>query len=204
MEEAVPAPEPKSEWLAPNILAIRDLMHPVAVHQMIEAAEAVGKWKRATVYRGSDDNIIEDASRVCQATLIDRAVDPRFERWEKAVFSLIEYATQRYTASNERLAYILAEDHGYELCRYDVGGLFKEHIDTNPKHPNKRYASRLMSFILYLNEGYIGGGLKFPRHGITFQPSIGSVLMFPSGFAYPHEALPVEHGRKYAVVSWLS
>lgn len=205
-DEAVPAPEPKVHWLEANILTIRDLMHPVAVHQMLETAEAVGQWRAGMVYKADCAQAMRDETRVCQVQLITKHVDARFERWESAMHAILEHATRVYFASNAYIASILehSEDHGYELCRYAPGGKFGEHVDTYPRHPNKRLAARMLSFIFFLNEGYEGGVLGFPRQKHLFTPSIGSCVVFPAHYGYPNEEWAVRNGTKYTVTSWLA
>jgi len=58
-----------------------------------------------------------------------------------------------------------------------------------------------VSTVMYLNDGYKGGGLWFPYLNYTYQPQEGDVVLFPSNFLYSHAALPVEEGIKYSAVT---
>ena len=65
-------------------------------------------------------------------------------------------------------------------------------------------SGRQLSVLLQLNDDYSGGELVFPRQDVTLAPKAGNVIVFPSGFCFPHVANKVTRGTKYVVVSWLS
>lgn len=58
-----------------------------------------------------------------------------------------------------------------------------------------------VSTVMYLNDGYEGGGLYFPYINYTYQPQEGDIVLFPSNFLYAHAALPVISGIKYSAVT---
>ena len=55
-----------------------------------------------------------------------------------------------------------------------------------------------------LNEYMDSGGLRFDSLQYTYQPEAGDLVFFPSGHRYLHQALPVEKGIKYAIVTWMA
>jgi predicted 2-oxoglutarate/Fe(II)-dependent dioxygenase YbiX len=198
-DEAVPAPEPKVEWPEANILVIRDLMHPIAAAQMLEDANRVTEWAPARVFDVKRDK--ETDERACEILTVKR-IPRAVGTWDAACEAIIRHAGRVYAASNNHFAGVCSGDTGFDLLRYNVGGYYQEHIDGFPAHPVKDIAQRLVSFLLYLNADYDGGELHFPRQKLVFEPSPGSIVMFPSGLAYPHEARRITRGRKYVVVSW--
>jgi Rps23 Pro-64 3,4-dihydroxylase Tpa1-like proline 4-hydroxylase len=83
------------------------------------------------------------------------------------------------------------------LLRYSDGQKFGLHYDGGST------SKRIISPILYLNDDYIGGEIEFINFGIKIKPKSGSLLVFPSNYAYRHVAHPVTSGTKYAIVTWI-
>jgi hypothetical protein len=54
---------------------------------------------------------------------------------------------------------------------------------------------------MYLNDEYEGGELWFPYLDITFKPSYGDIVFFPSTYIYAHASKPVSSGTKYSAVT---
>ena len=90
------------------------------------------------------------------------------------------------------------------LLRYEEGQEYQWHVDQclaeklklNPFTTD----TRQWSFVLYLNDDFEGGQTRVIDE--VFQPKKGTALVFPSSWHYPHTALPVEQGTKYAIVTW--
>jgi hypothetical protein len=60
-----------------------------------------------------------------------------------------------------------------------------------------------ISVVGYLNDDFEGGETAFDRQELQIRPKQGAVLVFPSFFTYPHQALAVTSGRKYVFTTWL-
>jgi predicted 2-oxoglutarate/Fe(II)-dependent dioxygenase YbiX len=94
------------------------------------------------------------------------------------------------------------------LLRYKVGGIYAAHSDAEQAEPQTgriyRAADRDVSALIYLNDDYQGGELRFTKLNYTLQPKAGDLVIFPSGMLFKHESRPVKVGRKYALVSWAS
>jgi predicted 2-oxoglutarate/Fe(II)-dependent dioxygenase YbiX len=154
-------------------------------------------WERASVVQGSghehygaerNNDSVEIAGRVHGDLL-------RFEHLLAQVFHSCAYA---YKALNRHL--MLSRDTGYTLLRYQPGQFFHEHIDTIVGHSD--YAMRLLSGIIFLNDGFDGGELEFPHQKMKLKPAPGDVLLWPSGFTHPHQAHAIVTGTKFSVVTW--
>ena len=69
-------------------------------------------------------------------------------------------------------------------------------------------SARQISAILYINDVEKGGETVFPYHQAITQDQLvirckkGSVLFFPSGFTYVHQANPPISNPKVVIVSW--
>jgi alkylated DNA repair dioxygenase AlkB len=97
----------------------------------------------------------------------------------------IDYA-QRFN-----IEYVEPESIG--ISKYKVGAEMGPHVD----YYGEPDIEPLMSAVMYLNDDYDGGGLRFPKQNITIKPSAGSILVFPSVEPFYHEPLPVIFGTKY-------
>lgn len=94
-------------------------------------------------------------------------------------------------AQKNNIEYIDPESIG--ICKYRVGAAMGPHVD----HYEKSDIEPIMSAVMYLNDDYEGGELRFPNQGITIKPSAGSIVIFPSIEPFYHEPLPVTFGTKY-------
>jgi predicted 2-oxoglutarate/Fe(II)-dependent dioxygenase YbiX len=111
-------------------------------------------------------------------------------------------------------------EFGVRLSRYDGDGLFNRwdvgeklvpHIDSPPEF--EQYLGSgvewppsvvLYSSILYLNNNYSGGDIKFTRHGVSVSPKAGTLLLFPSTDMYLHEVTEITSGIRYTFTLFLS
>jgi hypothetical protein len=83
------------------------------------------------------------------------------------------------------------------FIKYGPGQHFQEHADHGYSY------SATVSLVGYPNDGYIGGGLRFPKLNIEIQPQAGDLYIFPSTYLFSHVALPVSEGLKYSIVTML-
>jgi hypothetical protein len=87
-------------------------------------------------------------------------------------------------------------DTGYDILRYKVGQFYTQHVDSFLQQ------QRSISCSLCLNENYIGGEFAFFDREMIIRQTVGSVLVFPSNFMYPHEIMPVIEGTRYSIITW--
>jgi hypothetical protein len=59
-----------------------------------------------------------------------------------------------------------------------------------------------ISCVVYLNDDYDGGELKFNNHNISIKPSAGSIFVFPSTDPFVHQSMPVKNGHKYLITGF--
>ena len=77
---------------------------------------------------------------------------------------------------------------------------------TVPGLPNQR----VLTALVYLNEGYEGGGTSFPNCGLKVEGRKGDVLVFRNALASgridpmsEHAGLPIESGTKLLASRWI-
>lgn len=98
----------------------------------------------------------------------------------------------------KRYEFPILFDEGYQLLKYGNGQQYKGHSDYAPHIP--RYLSAL---ILLNPQDYEGGGTYFHHFEQMIKPDKPALVLFPSNYAYTHQAMPVVSGNKYAIVTWL-
>lgn len=129
---------------------------------------------------------------------------------DKAVFDCVAKGIKEYSELHKNIR--VTTDTGYNLLRYGEGGFYKEHVDSfNEKQITQNeiggfsvLGCREISCVIQLNDDFEGGGLSFFGDTYRIPVKTGSVVYFPSGFMYPHQALPVIKGFRYTIVTWFS
>ena len=119
-----------------------------------------------------------------------------FEEDDKIVFQAVGTIIHKYI---EKLNIDLPgelNDSGYDMLKYERGGFYIQHTDDLKDIP------RRVSISLLLNDEYEGGEMQF-LGDYKVNGKIGSAIVFPSNFCYPHEVLPVESGTRYSIVTWI-
>ena len=113
-------------------------------------------------------------------------------------------------ALNRRLAAVTGTDvnqgEPLQVLRYTPGQEYKPHIDAIPSLENQR----IVTALVYLNEGYAGGETKFISTGLTVAGRLGHALVFRNtdGAGRPdkeaaHCGLPVVSGMKLIASRWI-
>ena len=84
----------------------------------------------------------------------------------------------------------------FRYYRYDPGQKFRPHFDGSFERGHREKS--LLTLMVYLNDGYVGGQTKFDTDRKRFvTPVAGSALVF--WHQQLHEGAPVERGRKYVL-----
>jgi hypothetical protein len=115
-------------------------------------------------------------------------LDLHQEIYEKLKFCVDDYA--KYWGIN--VVYYEA----FNFVKYEGEGThFNIHADHGPKY------NCTVSAVIYINDDYEGGEIKFPRlDGYVLKPRVGDIAIFPSNYIYEHASLPMKLGTKYCVV----
>ena len=115
-------------------------------------------------------------------------------------------------ALNRRLAAASGTDvragEPLQVLRYAPGQQYREHSDALPGvAPSQQ---RVLTFLVYLDDGYEGGETAFPAVGIKVRGRPGDGLLFrnasPTGVPDPralHAGLPVTRGVKHLASRWI-
>ena len=113
-------------------------------------------------------------------------------------------------ALNRRLAAASGTDvlqgEVLQILRYEPGQEYRPHLDAIPGIANQR----VLTFLVYLNDGYEGGETDFPELRLSIREPAGTGLLFgnalPDGRPDPrmrHAGLPVQSGLKLVASRWI-
>jgi predicted 2-oxoglutarate/Fe(II)-dependent dioxygenase YbiX len=58
--------------------------------------------------------------------------------------------------------------------------------------------------LIYLNNDYEGGEIKFELHNLSIKPNPGDFIVFPGNLHYPHEVTEVVSGIRYTLPIWFT
>lgn len=118
--------------------------------------------------------------------------------------TLVIQAINRRIAAATRTDFMQGEP--LTVLRYGPGQQYRPHLDTLPNPANQR----ILTAILYLNEGYRGGETVFPLLDVKIVPRTGDLLVFENvdaqGAPEPrsrHAGLPVISGTKWIATRWI-
>lgn len=115
-------------------------------------------------------------------------IDLHEEIYQKLKFCVDDYA--KYWGIN--VTYYEA----FNFVKYEGEGKhFNIHADHGPSY------NCTVSAVIYINEDYEGGEIKFPRlDDYVHTPKVGDIILCPSNYIYEHASLPMKSGTKYCVV----
>jgi len=117
----------------------------------------------------------------------------------KNIVQMLSQKLQSYVNEyTKKYEFPILFDEGFQLLKYGNGQQYKGHSDYAPHCP--RYLSAL---ILLNPQDYEGGGTYFHNFEEMIKPDKPALALFPSNYAYTHQAMPVIKGTKYAIVTWL-
>jgi predicted 2-oxoglutarate/Fe(II)-dependent dioxygenase YbiX len=169
--------------IAEGTYSLLDLLSPDECRELIAYSEskgfdaapittAAGFVMRPDI-RNNTRVIVDDVERAEALWLRSRDDIPRFLSGRQAI------------GLNER----------FRFYRYDPGERFAPHRDGAYRRDNGE--TSLLTFLVYLNEGFTGG--ETVVSGLAITPKTGLALVFEHGLL--HEGAAVTNGRKYVLRS---
>lgn len=174
-------PTLKLERAAIGVYTIADFLSPDECRDLLAHAEAAG-FEGALISRGGQaivDARIRNNDRVIED---NPALAARL--WARAASCLPgQMLGRRLVGLNTRLRYY----------RYVPGQRFKWHMDG--AHDDGQGTRSILTFMVYLNDGYEGGETRFRFAAVT--PRQGMALVFDH--EQIHEGGEVRSGTKYVV-----
>jgi len=192
-----PPREPICE--APRVRTVKGFVTPEVCRWLI--ARARGHLQPAGVFDGETGASKLDQARTCSHHLFDFArADLVLLLLRARIAALVQLPTQAMEPP--------------QVLHYQPGQEFKPHYD-NVRQDGGTYGGgyegdRIVTFLLYLNDGYEGGELDFPRAGFRCKGGVGDAIYFalidPAGEPDKlslHAGLPVTKGEKWLFSQWV-
>ena len=164
-----------------GIFTINDFLLPEECARFIAQSEAIG-FSEAVISTDDGDQIMKDArnndrilydNKDLAAALFARALPhlpAAIDGWNPSGF-------------NER----------FRFYRYTSEQFFKWHQDGT--HRRSEHEESFLTFIMYLNDDYVGGATEFGWEKIA--PKAGTVLVFPHRLR--HQGARIVEGTKYVL-----
>ena len=164
-----------------GIFTIDNFLQPQECAAYIAQSEQIG-FEEAVISTDEGDRIMKDARNndrilydnpALAATLFERALPwlpPEIDGW-------------RPCGMNER----------FRFYRYTPEQFFKWHQDGTFRRSEDEES--FLTFIIYLNDDFMGGATEFPWEKI--EPKVGSVLVFPHRLR--HQGAKILTGTKYVL-----
>ena len=154
-------------------------------------AKGEGVWSRARV--GATDVIgVESKTRTNDMAFIEflslTNPVPVYEFGQRLYRYLDSYG-KRYQVAFSKIEAAC-------MNRYEINQEYKAHADDGPGH------DRVISALVYMNDVPEGGETYFPLFDVSVEPKQGRLVIFPSNYAYLHEARPPSSGVKYSMAIW--
>ncbi len=173
-----------------QIVTIKRFLTPAGCAELLETIESVGFQSQ---YSGMGEPIRRRAvfeapnwadliwNRLkSSAPLLTEIYSPDFGPEPPARQALESYSA---TKLNER----------FRCYNYRVSEAFQKHSDF--AHEYSDTARTFLTVLIYLNEGFEGGGTVFDKY--TVKPQLGMLTMFPHEL--PHQGCKILSGRKYSL-----
>lgn len=85
------------------------------------------------------------------------------------------------------------------VVKWEPGGKLDLHVDDLGYESENQIPT-----LVYLNDDYEGGELKFVSHDLSIKPKKGDLVIFPGNLHYPHEVTEVISGTRYTLPVWFS
>jgi len=148
-------------------------------------------WRSATV--GTSGSFSEN-NKIRNNEILDLAIDETHHEVLKKSFDNIWNYADLY-GKEKNIAFSFMED--MQVLHYkDSHNFYKSHADDGP------HTNRVFSALVYLNDVSKGGETYFNNFDLAITPSEGRLVLFPSNYAYSHEARPPVSGEKYVMSTW--
>jgi len=170
------------------------------VNDILEMTRDVSSSVKFSASQTSADPIYSGEQSIRTSHGLSISMHAKFNKGMKLVddkcYNLVSLALQNYKEMF-RIDQEIKNTEPYGLLRYSSGEHYGFHYDGGTG------SKRSISVLIYLNDNYEGGEIEFPNFKLKIKPKAGTLILFPSNYAYGHIAHPVTSGTKYVIVTWL-
>jgi Rps23 Pro-64 3,4-dihydroxylase Tpa1-like proline 4-hydroxylase len=178
-----------------SIVVLHKSVAPAELQRLLAfTQEKESDFVRSKVYTETTSDITEPSEVRTSLSLYVSPTEHKVE--DLLLFNIFGVGLKKYADFMSKYPIAIVSDEGYIINKYNMGGKFDVHVDDHSTR------IRRISCLLYLNDDYEGGELYFPVQDLKIKPKAGDMILFPSGFEYPHASLPITKGTKLAITTW--
>ena len=169
-----------------------EAINPLLCNTIIKYFDSNAKWKQST-FSTAYKNI-----GTSQVSMMEYWIGSK-DSYYQDLKNSFEQSVNDYVNIHTKIK--VQSYTNFRMNRYGEGGFMKEHIDNiHYSHGQKEGYPHLTSLI-FLNDDFDGG--EFYLCGEPLEKKVGSAVVFPSNFMYPHEVKKVTNGKRYSVMTWI-
>lgn len=128
---------------------------------------------------------------------VDKMIGKISNNFIPTLQNCLDSYTDKYSALND---FGMLTTYSNKMQRTDVGqGYHMWHCEQG----NRESSSRILAYLVYLNDVDDGGETEFLYQHIRVKPKKGTVVIFPAGFTHTHRGNPPLSNTKYVFTGWL-
>ena len=94
---------------------------------------------------------------------------------------------------------IVEKEEVLGVVHWETGSYLNTHVDDLGYVTENH-----LPIIIYLNDNYEGGEIKFETHDVCIKPKTGDLVVFPGNMHYAHEVKEVLSGDRYTLPIWFT
>ena len=188
-----------------DLIQIIKILEPSELKDLNQFIDTL-KFGRNQVFGTKGDEVVDSSIRTSTGTSLVDSHELTINFHNKINLGLNEYKKRVQNIHSNFSYYPVPGGYdtkswreGIQILQYEKSQVYKFHHDAATREEQKEY-HRKISVIVYLNDGFKGGGTSFVHK--TYKPQPGYALIFPSNWCYPHAGQVVEEGRKRVAVTW--
>lgn len=177
----------KNKEIAPDILSIK-MFTPEFCKDVINIANNKGKWSSGGHSAYYDKRINNKESYPTQDVHLNSI----------GLDDMWQFIVDNYISK------IMSNEYNVNTGKINISFVVKYSMDSQ-KYLRPHHDSSMYTVNICLNDDFEGGGLHFIRRNNFIQhKDMGSVLIHPGRVTHYHEALPINSGTRYVLVSFIN
>lgn len=94
---------------------------------------------------------------------------------------------------------IVEKENFLGVVHWETGSYLTTHVDDLGYVTDNH-----LPIIIYLNDNYEGGEIKFETHNVSIKPKTGDLIIFPGNMHYAHEVTKILSGDRYTLPIWFT
>jgi len=176
-----------------HLWTVEGLWSPAACAEMIASAEARG-FGEAPITTASGPQMRKDVRNNERVLFEDHALAQSL--FEKVRSHVPAELPERHAPPDAPMWRAVGLNERFRVYRYHVGQQFKPHFDGCFIREDGVEESAL-TFMIYLDDDFVGGQTAFLDHGVSIAPKTGMALFFHHPIL--HEGCVIERGVKHVL-----